>query len=138
MARPTRSGTVELGTSAFALSLGITPQPGHHNGYWMASPQDVERQNGTEPFRAYVTQIVQRFRTDRRVLWWEIYNEPNRGGHSPASKYSLSLRDAGYAWAKAVGPIQPVLSCWDDNRDTDIVDHHDYGTGFSKTWLPAL
>ena len=120
-----------------SLDVPCTPQPGDHNGCWMASPQDVERQNGTEPFRAYVTQTVQRFRTDRRVRWWEIYNEPFRGVR-PKSQFSLALRDAGYAWAKAVEPIQPVLSCWDDNPDTDIVDHHDYGTGFTKTWLPAL
>lgn len=62
----------------------------------------------------------------------QIFNEPSR------TTWSLSLRDAGYRWAKAVEPLAPVLSCWDDNNDTDIVDHHDYGTGFKSSWLSAL
>lgn len=30
------------------------------------------------------------------------------------------------------------MSCWDDSNDTQIVDHHDYGTAFKSEWLPAL
>ena len=28
--------------------------------------------------------------------------------------------------------------CWDDSNNTDIVDHHDYGTAFKTGWARAL
>ena len=31
-----------------------------------------------------------------------------------------------------------MLSCWDDSNNTDIVDHHDYGTAFKTHWEPKL
>ena len=58
----------------------LSPQPpvkGRHNGRW-AALQDAERNEGNLPkFRAYVQDIVQAHRDDTRVLWWEVYNEPN-------------------------------------------------------------
>lgn len=66
------------------------------------------------------------FNADKGVLWWEIFNEPSVG-----NKYSVSLRKAGYQWAKEVQPPQPVLNCWDDNEVTDIVDAHNY------VWIPS-
>lgn len=38
----------------------------------------------------------------------------------------MSLRDAGFAWATAQSPMAPVISCWDDNNDTQVVDTHEY------------
>ena len=52
--------------------------------------------------------------------------------------WSLGLRNAGYEWAKALSPAAPVMSCWDDSNNTDIVDHHDYGTAFKSGWATAL
>ena len=69
--------------------------------------------------------MIGRFRTDRRVLWWEIYNEPNR-----RSAFSRKLRTLGYRWAKEVKPAQPVLCCWNDSAETDIVDAHNYSDDF--------
>ena len=116
-----------------SLDAPCVPHDGRHNGCWMASPQDAERTAGIAPFESYVHDTVGRFAKDPRVRWWEIFNEPRR-----QSNYSISLRDAGYKWAKAADPIQPIISCWDDNPDTEIVDHHDYGTAFSKTGTSAV
>jgi DUF1680 family protein len=94
---------------------------GRHNGRWAACPQDSERKDENLPkFKAYVQEIIQAHREDPRVLWWEIFNEPN------ASAFSAELRKLGYAWAKEVKPTQPVLCCWDESPETDIVDAHNY------------
>jgi hypothetical protein len=103
----------------------------------MASPQDAERagvnaSNGYARFKPYVVDTIAKFKDDGRVQWWEIFNEPRQ------DPYSLGLRNAGYTWAKAVGPAAPVMSCWDDSNNTDIVDHHDYGTAFKSRWSKAL
>jgi hypothetical protein len=113
------------------------PKKGVHNGCWMASPQDAERvganaSNGYAPLKSYVTSTITKFKDHPSVVMWEIFNEPRRDA------YSLGLRNAGYEWAKALRPSAPVLALWDDNNNTDVVDHHDYGTGFKSTWAPAL
>ena len=102
------------------LSAPCVPRKGLHNGCWMASPQDSER-TSVERFKPFVTDVVSTFKDDARVLWWEVYNEPKR-----SDNFSLALRAAAYAWAKAAKPSQPVAACWDDSNATDLVDHHQY------------
>lgn len=99
---------------------------GRHNGRWAACPQDRERTDEHLPkLKAYVQEIIRAHREDGRVLWWEVFNEPN------PSAYSAKLRKEGYAWAKEVKPVQPVLCCWDDSPETDIVDAHNYTTDWA-------
>jgi hypothetical protein len=114
-------------------SVQCTPHKGHHNGCWMASPQDVDRPPAPFlPLKPYVVTTIGRFKSDQRVQWWEIFNEPRH------DSYSLGLRNEAYTWAKALAPLAPVMSCWDDSNNTDIVDHHDYGTAFKSGWQHAL
>ncbi len=110
------------------LDRPTEPVPGYHNGRWAQSPQarDIDREN-LEKFRPYVQEIIRAHRADKRVLFWEIHNEP-----PPGDEYRDRLKRAGYRWAKEVGPIQPVLNCekgkrgWADCEVTDIVDAHVY------------
>ena len=108
------------------LARPCVPRKGVHNGCWMASPQDVER-TSIGRFEPYVRDLVSTFRADRRVLWWEIYNEPQL-----SNNFSAALRTAAYGWAKAESPSQPVASCWDDSADTDLVDSHQYNMPWGK------
>ena len=102
------------------------PVKGRHNGRWAACPQQRHRTDEHLPrLKAYVQDVIAAHRRDRRVLWWEIYNEPNR-----RNAFSLRLRKTAYAWAKEPAPLQPVISCWDDNEATDIVDAHNYRADF--------
>ena len=93
---------------------------GMHNGCWMTSPQQHER-TSIARFEPYVRDIVTTFGRDKRVLWFETFNEPNRH-----SNFSAALKSAAYTWAKAAAPMQPVAACWDDSNATDLVDHHQY------------
>jgi len=114
------------------LSSPCKPVKGKHNGCWKASPQMEERnQRGITGFMDYVKDIVQTFKSDPRVLWWEIFNEPKK-----TNNYSTSLRHAAFHWALEVNPSQPVISCWDEALDyrnnkpyrsnTQLNDHHQY------------
>jgi len=110
------------------LDKPTTPIKGYHNGRWAQCPQKRERNpENLEKFKPYVEEVVRAHRTDKRVLWWEIFNEPAAG-----AEYSRRLSAAGYQWAKEVKPIQPVLNCyrgkggWTDTDVTDIVDAHIY------------
>ena len=77
--------------------------------------------------KAYVQDVIRAHRTDSRVLWWEIFNEPNK-----SNQYSEKLRKLGYRWAKELKPRQPVICCWDDSPETDIVDAHNYSDDFAS------
>ena len=105
------------------LDKPTKPVKGYHNGRWAACPQDRDRDpKNIEKFKPYIQEVIRPFRTDKRVLWWEIFNEPKiRKGN-----FSDNLRGEGYKWAKEVRPVQPVLSCWNDNEATDIVNAHNY------------
>ena len=82
----------------------------------------------------YVTTTIDSFRTDHRVLWWEVYNEPVL-----TRPFSAHLRDVAYtAASKVVNGATPVLACWSDNNDTDVIDLHAYTPNFAKDWEPAL
>jgi len=108
------------------LDKPTRPIKGYHNGRWAASPQDRDRDlKNIDKFKPYIQEVIGPFRNDKRVLWWEIFNEPGR------SAFSRALRKKGYAWAKEVKPAAPVLCCWDDSPETDIVNAHNY------RWAPV-
>lgn len=102
---------------------------GRHNGRW-AALQNVERKAENMPkFKAYVQAVIAAHRDDKRVLWWEIYNEPDMG-----NAFTLKVREAGYGWAKELKPVQPVIACWDDHPWTDVVNAHNYSADFAGGW----
>jgi len=110
------------------LDKPTEPVSGYHNGCWAQSPQarDIDKDN-LEKFKPYVQEIIRAHRADKRVLFWEIHNEP-----PPGDAYRDRLKRAGYKWAKEVKPTQPVINCekgkrgWADCAVTDIVDAHIY------------
>ena len=111
------------------LDKPTEPVKGYHNGRWAACPQDRDRKPENLPkLQAYVQDVIRAHARDPRVLWWEVFNEPNM-----KSEFSVSLRRLGYDWAKQVEPTQPVICCWDDSPETDIVNAHNYGADFT-TW----
>ncbi|MDP6524043.1 MAG: DUF1080 domain-containing protein [Kiritimatiellia bacterium] len=108
------------------LEKPTTPIKGYHNGRWAASPQDRDRDpQNLEKFKPYIQETIRPFRKDKRVLWWEIFNEPR----IKKGNFSERIRREGYKWAKEVKPIHPVIACWDDNEATDIVNAHNYRWG---------
>ena len=91
------------------------PQPGLHNSGWVQSPgleilKDPDRHDELE---GYVKGVVGRFRDDRRVHAWDLFNEPdNTNGSSygklePANKpeLALALLKKAFAWAREADPI---------------------------------
>ncbi len=118
------------------------PRPGHqpaplkgvHNSGWVRSPADSKRHWPVdEPrLKKYVTDVLQTFQSDKRVLMWDLYNEPGNSGYGDKSMHLLKLT---YQWAWAVRPTQPVTSgIWADLTDynkyqlanSDVVTFHNY------------
>lgn len=102
------------------------PEPGIHNSQWVRSPgvRRVADQAGWPKLERYVKDMVGAFTQDRRVVIWDLYNEP--------AKSSLPLVEATFRWAREANPSQPLASCWVAEPFSDLVNLHDYRP------LPAL
>ena len=67
---------------------------------------------------AYVKGVVGAFANDKRVLAWDLWNEPDNPNTSSYSKVELvnkvavveELLPKTYAWARAAHPEQPLTS----------------------------
>ncbi len=99
------------------------PTPHVHNPGWVQSPGhdvliDADKCDALE---SYIKGIISRFKNDKRVVIWDIYNEPgNTNGSSYGklepkhkAKYSLDLLKKVYTWAREVKPSQPIsMEVW--------------------------
>jgi hypothetical protein len=128
------------------------PVPGVHNSGWVQSPGAIELSDPAyEPkLEAYVKGVVGAFANDKRVLAWDIWNEPDNVNENYAKTEApnkVALVDAllpkVFAWARAENPIQPLTSAvfqgdWSHpDRESvttkiqlavsDILTFHNYG-----------
>ncbi|MGI4883514.1 MAG: hypothetical protein ACRYFR_00975 [Janthinobacterium lividum] len=83
------------------------PRTGVHNSGWMQDPGDpASRDSATfVGLKPYVTDVLTSFAHDKRILLWDLYNEPGNNGKGVAS---LPLLRNVFAWASAVRPDQPL------------------------------
>ena len=116
---------------------GKQPEPkvGIHNSGWVQDPgQPASEDTSNFPeLQKYVTDILTTFKSDKRILAWDLYNEP---GNSGKENKSLPLLKAVFKWAQAVRPDQPLtvgLWKWDledlnkvQIANSDIISYHDY------------
>ncbi|MGH3969874.1 MAG: 1,4-beta-xylanase [Mycobacterium sp.] len=126
------------------------PRPGVHNSGWVQSPgAECLDDRRTRGLHDYVTGVLTQFRTDDRVLGWDLWNEPD----NPAREYAnVELKDKQelvadllprvFRWAREVDPSQPLTSAvwdgeWADPQrrseiatiqldDSDIITFHCY------------
>lgn len=116
---------------------GLQPKPtvGAHNSGWMQDPGDPYSYDSTiyPRLEKYVKDILSTFRRDKRIIMWDLYNEPGNSGKKISS---LPLLKKVFAWARTVNPGQPVtvgLWAWDfyelnafQAANSDIITYHNY------------
>ncbi len=115
--------------------LGVQDEPvkGIHNSGWTPSPGFLNADNPKErPFlKEYVTDFLNRYGKDDRILLWDLYNEM---GNSDRKEKSLDLLQDTFAWARTCEPEQPLTACVWKFEDfdyvcaelSDIISFHDY------------
>jgi hypothetical protein len=96
------------------------PRPGVHNSGWVQSPgAEALRDPARYPrLSAYVKDIVSSFGRDRRIVGWDVWNEPdnmNNGSYrnfEPSNKVEiiLGLLPRMFDQARAAHPAQPLTS----------------------------
>jgi hypothetical protein len=97
------------------------PRPGVHNSGWVQGPgvavlRDPVRFAGLE---GYVRALMERFGRDGRVLFWDLWNEPDNANAQAYGQLDLGtdkgelvrpLLEHAFAWARAAAPAQPLTS----------------------------
>jgi hypothetical protein len=127
------------------------PKPGVHNSGWLQSPgaDALKDSSQYDLLEAYVKGVVGAFANDRRVLGWDIWNEPDNTNNSsygklePANKIQLvlALLPKAFEWARSAHPTQPLTSAvwmgdWSPDKLSpmarlqielsDVISFHDY------------
>jgi Cellulase (glycosyl hydrolase family 5) len=95
------------------------PRPGVHNSGWVQSPgaEHLGDPRYTRILHDYVTGVLTQFRSDDRILGWDLWNEPD----NPARVYRnverkdkqervVELLPQVFRWARSVDPSQPLTS----------------------------
>ncbi len=119
--------------------VGKQPEPktGVHNSGWVRDPGTMiyNYPDTIKVLEAYVKDVLTAFKNDKRVLMWDLYNEP---GNSGQLGKSMPLLQKVFAWARDVNPSQPVSSgVWAHGKDfanlnkfqldnADIITYHNY------------
>jgi len=111
------------------------PKPGIHNSGWVQDPGQKESYDSTgfPKLEKYVTDILTHFAKDRRILLWDLYNEPGNSGKKDSSYHLLTKV---FQWSRAVNPDQPLsVGLWDWSfeklnafqfNNSDIITYHNY------------
>jgi hypothetical protein len=116
---------------------GTQPAPriGIHNSEWVQDPGIPAYKDSAyfPELKKYITDVIRYFAHDKRVLLWDLYNEP---GNSDKANSSFPLLKNVFQWARAAHPDQPISAgLWDWNLEklnkfqvanSDIITYHDY------------
>lgn len=131
------------------------PKPGVHNSGWLQSPGAKALQDASQSPRleAYVKGMVGAFAKDKRILAWDVWNEPENtngssyGKQEPPNKVALvdALLPKVFAWARAAKPTQPLTAGvwrgdWTSEEklsttdkimlaESDVISFHSYEDG---------
>jgi Cellulase (glycosyl hydrolase family 5) len=129
-----------------------SPKPHVHNSGWVQAPgadllKDESRWN--RELKPYIIAVLTHFRNDKRILMWDLMNEPDND--NPAYKSTeladksaraLKLLRKEWKWARRINPSQPLTSGvwkgeWSSDsslsemarfqlRNSDIITFHSY------------
>jgi hypothetical protein len=111
------------------------PKTGVHNSGWVQDPGQPASEDSTNfpALEKYVKDVLSSFAHDKRILLWDLYNEP---GNSGKGDKSIPLLTKIFEWARAVNPDQPVSAgMWDWNltklnelqmTNSDVITYHNY------------
>jgi hypothetical protein len=128
------------------------PRPFVHNSGWVQSPGTnyIYHPERLDELKPYVQGVLGHFRKDPRIVFWDVFNEPDNSNNS-SYKDQREIRERAceellkktFAWAREVKPLQPLssgvwLTPWDrpdklsamekiQLGESDIITFHCYG-----------
>lgn len=128
------------------------PKPHVHNSGWVQSPGQLALKDpGQYPrLERYVKGVIKKFARDKRVLIWDVWNEPDNMTGPSYEKVELPnkvalvlpLLEKAFVWARAANPSQPLTAAiwvgdWSSHdklkpieklmiEQSDVISFHNY------------
>jgi hypothetical protein len=124
------------------------PRPGVHASQWVQTPGVEILTNAARHIevKGYIQAVVGRFRSDHRVLAWDVFNEPDATDPEYAlieptnkAEFALMLLKEAIPWTREMNPSQPLTvgvtetdpdslsaSAKFSLEQSDIISFHDY------------
>lgn len=111
------------------------PKRGIHNSGWIRDPGKrlFDSPAITNKLADYVIDVLTRFKNDKRILLWDLYNEPGNSGYK---NKSMPLLQDAFTWARTVDPDQPLSAgVWNKElvdlnvyqlANSDVITYHNY------------
>jgi hypothetical protein len=124
------------------------PKPGIHNSGWVRDPGDLiyEDSTLTAKLEVYVKDVLKHFGNDKRIVLWDLYNEP---GNSNYGNRSMPLLQKVFQWGREVNPSQPLsVGVWNKElldlntfqlENSDVITYHNYmEPKVHQEWIDSL
>lgn len=127
---------------------GKQPEPilGVHNSGWVQSPgwAVLKDPSSWGRLEEYVNDVISHFAEDRRILAWDVYNEPdcNTKDQAEVIEGINKLLPLSFQWARRANPSQPITAAPYDGpwapigkvpfinkvmiENSDIITFHNY------------
>jgi hypothetical protein len=116
---------------------GTQPKPkaGIHNSGWLRDPGKLlyDSPAVAVTLEMYVKDILSTFKHDKRILLWDLYNEPGNSGYGDKS---MPLLQKIFGWGREINPDQPLSAgVWTQDltrlnayqlANSDVITYHDY------------
>ncbi len=135
-----------------AIGKQPAPLPGVHNSGWVQDPAASLRNDTTRLFPVlenYMKDILTTFKNDKRILMWDLYNEPGNNRHGISS---FPLLKNVFKWARQARPNQPItVGVWWVSspeitvlssfqiHNSDIITYHNYeAEKLHENWINFL
>ncbi len=119
----------------YAAGQQPEPKTGIHNSGWVRDPGDLLFRDSTltDTLEVYVKDILSTFADDKRIVIWDLYNEP---GNNNLGNRSMPLLKNVFKWGKEVNPSQPLSAgVWNNSlkelnafqlENSDVITYHNY------------
>jgi hypothetical protein len=124
------------------------PKPGIHNSGWIRDPGDKIHEDTTlvNVLEDYVKDMLKHFSQDKRIVLWDLYNEPGNSGYK---NKSMPLLQKVFRWGREVNPSQPLsVGVWNKElidlnnfqlTNSDVTTYHNYSDPDEhKRWIDSL
>jgi hypothetical protein len=124
------------------------PKPGIHNSGWIRDPGDLIHEDSTltTTLEAYVKDVLTQFAQDKRIVLWDLYNEPGNSGYG---NKSMPLLQQVFQWGREINPSQPLSAgVWNKDlidlnnyqlANSDVTTYHNYSEPEEhQRWIDSL
>lgn len=121
--------------NTYAKGNQPSPKTGIHNSGWVQDPGQLIYDNPemVADLEVYVKDILTHFADDRRIVLWDLYNEPGNSGYG---NRSMPLLEKAFQWGREVNPSQPLSAgVWNNSlhelnkfqlANSDVITYHNY------------